>query len=325
MLKILTVALTLSLLFLFLSAGPVPNTVGSGYDSGKSGFSVRFGDEITPYHVTGVYVLPSQKLEIEATGFSTDTRFTLQSHAGQHRRLNNYSWEWQAPDKKGLYPVRIIDPVSADTVLLNIFVKVPRSEKKGEYLNGYRIGKYPITPLNGLEAYRAPRGFIEVTPENENTLISPNFTLRQFLCKQAGDYPKYVVLRERMLLKLERVLEESNNNGFSANTFTVMSGYRTPYYNKAIGNAQYSRHVYGDAADIFIDQNPKSGVMDDLNGDGVVDYKDAAMLYDMVEDLYHEPGSGIFTGGLGAYRERYPVRGPFIHVDTRGSIARWGR
>jgi hypothetical protein len=322
--KLLPVALTLSLLFL-LSAGPVSNTVGSGYKSGKSGFSVRFGDEITPYHVTGVFVLPSQKLEIEATGNSTDTRYILLSHAGHQKRLTNNGWEWQAPDKKGLYPVRIIDPVSADTVLLNIFVMVPRSEKKGDYLNGYRIGKYPLTPLNGLEAYRAPHGFIEVTPENENTLISPNFTLRQFLCKQAGDYPKYVVLRERLLLKLELLLEESNNNGISANTFTVMSGYRTPYYNRSIGNAQYSRHVYGDAADIYIDQNPKSGVMDDLNGDGVVDYKDAALLYDMVENLYHEQWYKQYIGGLGAYKERYPVRGPFIHVDARGSRARWGR
>lgn len=322
--KILTIALTLSLLFL-LSAGPVPNTAGSGYNSGKSGFSVRFGDEITPYHVTGVFVLPSEKLEIVATGYSTHTRYTLQAHAGQHRRLSNSSWEWQAPDQKGLYPVHIIDSVSADTVLLNIFVMVPRSEKKGEYLNGYRIGNYPVTPLNGLEAYQAPQGFIEVTPENENTLISPNFTLRQFLCKQAGDYPKYVVLRERMLLKLELILEKSNNSGYSANTFTVMSGYRTPYYNKSIGNAQYSRHVYGDAADIFIDQNPKSDVMDDLNGDGLVDYKDAAIFYDLVEELYHEPWYNKYIGGLGAYRERYPVRGPFIHVDTRGSRARWGR
>jgi hypothetical protein len=312
-------------MLLLLSAGPASNSGNPGYNSGKSGFTVRFGDETTPYHVTGVFVLPSQKLEIEAKGYSANTRYTLNSYAGQHRRLSNSSWEWRAPDQKGLYPVRVIDPISADTVLLNIFVMVPSSEKNGEYLNGYRIGKYPITPLNGLEAYRAPRGFIEVTPENENTLISPNFTLQQFLCKQAGGYPKYVVLRERLLLKLELLLEESNNNGFSANTFTVMSGYRTPFYNKAIGNAQYSRHVYGDAADIYIDQNPKSGTMDDLNGDGKVDHKDAAILYDMIEKLYHEPWYSRYIGGLGAYRERYPVRGPFIHVDARGTRARWGR
>jgi hypothetical protein len=315
---------TLSLLFL-LSATPASETGSSEFNSGKSGFSVRFGEEITPYHVTGVFVLPSQKIEIEALSHSAGTRFSLHSQSGQHRRLSNSGWEWQAPEKKGLYPVRIIDPISADTVLLNIFVMVPRSEKKGEYLNGYRIGKYPVTPLNGLEAYRGPRGFVEVTRENEHTLISPNFNLKQFLCKQAGDYPKYVVLRERLLLKLELILEESNKNGYRANSFTVMSGYRTPYYNRAIGNGQYSRHVYGDAADIFIDHNPKSGIMDDLNRDGKIDHKDAVLLYDMIENLYNEQWYKRYVGGLGAYKERYPVRGPFIHVDARGSRARWGR
>ena len=38
-----------------------------------------------------------------------------------------------------------------------------------------------------------------------------------------------------------------------------MSGFRTPQYNKGGGNtggrAGLSRHMYGDAADIFIDSN----------------------------------------------------------------------
>ena len=30
------------------------------------------------------------------------------------------------------------------------------------------------------------------------------------------------------------------------------------------GNVKYSRHVYGGAADIFIDENPKDEMMDDF-------------------------------------------------------------
>ena len=52
-----------------------------------------------------------------------------------------------------------------------------------------------------------------------------------------------------------------------------MSGYRPPF--SAIGNVQYSRHVWGGAADFYIDQSPKDGVMDDLNKDGVVNREDA--------------------------------------------------
>ena len=60
-------------------------------------------------------------------------------------------------------------------------------------------------------------------------------------------------LRPRLLLKLEMMLEKVNAAGYRCDTFQVMSGYRTPHYNMAIGNVKYSRHVWGGAADIFVD------------------------------------------------------------------------
>jgi hypothetical protein len=60
--------------------------------------------------------------------------------------------------------------------------------------------------------------------------------------KQPGGYPKYLVLRERLLLKLEMLLEEAARAGLPVTTFQIMSGYRTPYYNRSIGNeTRYSR------------------------------------------------------------------------------------
>ena len=102
-----------------------------------------------------------------------------------------------------------------------------------------------------------------------------------------------------------------------------MSGYRTPFYNRAIGNVKYSRHLWGGAADIFIDEDPKDGTMDDLNRDGIINYKDAAVLYDIVDDLYGKPFYRIFMGGLGRYKKT-ANHGPFVHVDVRGFRARWG-
>jgi uncharacterized protein YcbK (DUF882 family) len=102
-----------------------------------------------------------------------------------------------------------------------------------------------------------------------------------------------------------------------------MSGYRTPYYNHAIGNVKYSRHLWGGAADIFIDVAPADGVMDDLDGDGTVDVRDAHVLYELVDTMYGSPLYEPFVGGLGAYRTT-PAHGPFIHVDARGFRARWG-
>jgi uncharacterized protein YcbK (DUF882 family) len=118
-------------------------------------------------------------------------------------------------------------------------------------------------------------------------------------------------------------LEQVNKLGYRCDTFYVLSGYRTPYYNKSIGNVKYSRHLWGGAADIFIDENPKDNYMDDLNKDGVINWKDSEVIYNIVDDLYGEPFYDMFVGGLGWYRKT-PSHGPFVHVDVRGSRARWG-
>jgi len=192
-----------------------------------------------------------------------------------------------------------------------------------------------------------------VTEENENTYVSPHFRLRQFLCKQDGDYPKYITLDPRLLTVLEAVLQKVNERGRHSQTLSIMSGYRTPYYNRAIGNSTtYSRHLWGDAADIFVDASPLDGEMDDLNRDGVVNIHDTEFLYAIVAEMYeprvqrflagsffNEPilqqlvTNGyaddariqkLLTGGLARYRET-GSHGPFVHVDVRGVFTRWGR
>jgi len=315
-------AITFFLYYITLPANAADARV---FSPEQAEFSVKFKNEISPYNVIGIFLLPGETTFIEVVNSSTAGKFILKHSGGQVNRINNRQWRLKAHTTPGLYPATIYNPEQTDSVTLNIFVMVPRSEKRRGYLNGYRIGHYPVTPLRGLAAYRAPKGFIEVTPENENTYLSPHFQLKQFLCKQAGDYPKYVVLQERLLLKLQLILERVNERGYFADTFVIMSGYRTPYYNRAIGNVQYSRHVYGDAADIYIDTRPPYGTMDDLNGDGRIDHRDAAILYEIIDELYPHPWYKPFRGGLGLYKERPGVRGPFVHVDTRGNRARWGR
>ena len=63
--------------------------------------------------------------------------------------------------------------------------------------------------------------------------------------------------------------------------------------------------------------------MDDLNGDGRVTRADANFLYDFADRLYRGR-SDLDAGGIGAYGAN-AVHGPFVHVDGRGSRARWGR
>jgi len=223
-------------------------------------------------------------------------------------------WTWTAPGTPGWYPLRVVSTDQRDTVAIQAFVLVPYQTLRGDYLNGYRIGRYPARALRGLDIYRPPAGFIEVTRANENVFVSPHFQLKQFVCKQAGGYPKYVVLNAALLDRLEQLLGLVHDAGYRVSTFYVMSGYRTPAYNLAIGNVRYSRHTWGSAADIFIDEN-HDGRMDDLNGDGRTDERDAQVLYDLFDGTQSR-------GGLGKYAST-EAHGPFVHVDLRDRRARW--
>ena len=174
-----------------------------------------------------------------------------------------------------------------------------------------------------MNIYRPPKGFIEVTEENEHVFVSPHFQLKQFICKQPSGYPKYLVLKESLLLKLEHILGQVNSQGYSCESFHIMTGYRTPFYNYAIGNAKYSRHLWGGAADFFIDVNPKDEMMDDLNRDGAIDWKDAAVIYRMINKMQWKSEYQPFLGGLARYKKT-ASHGPFVHIDVRGKSTRWG-
>ncbi|MBN2029681.1 hypothetical protein JW824_05495 [bacterium] len=270
----------------------------------------------------GVFIIPDEQIAIQIVGDEKTDTYEIYLSGGSITSLDKNEWRFQPPQNPGLYPITIIRSAMQDSMILNVFVMVPYKELKGEYLNGYRIGEYPTTLLNELLIYSPPKGFIEVTKENEDTFISPHFQLKSFVSKQDGDYPKYVVLRERLLLKLELILEKINEKGYACGTLHIMSGYRTPYYNKLIGNVKYSRHVWGGAADIFVDVNPRDGMMDDLNQDGQINYHDAEIIYDIIDKMYGRPFYEMFIGGLGWYR-RTLSHGPFVHVDVRGFRARW--
>ena len=287
----------------------------------SAAFSLKIDGMVCPYDVFSRFVLPGDTVELQVLRPRPDTPYFLRGPGGSRLESVTGSWTWQAPAEPGLHVLQVSG--GGATITLNVFVQVPLNRIEGGKLNGYAIGDYPAKPLKGLAIYKPPRGLIEVTRENEDTLVSPHFRLKQFLCKQDGGYPKYLVLKERLLLKLERLLQQVNAAGYRCDTFHVMSGYRTPHYNAAIGNVQYSRHVWGGAADIFIDQSPADGMMDDLNHDGSIDYRDAAVLYDLVDGLYGEEDYQPYVGGLGRYKKT-ATHGPFVHVDVRGFRARWG-
>jgi len=230
-------------------------------------------------------------------------------------------WNYESPKESGNYEIKIEDTSSNKVMIINMLVLVPITEMKDEYLNGYRIGKYPETSYKGRNNYKKPEGFIEITEENKNLYITPHFQLRQFLCKQESGWPKYLVLEPKLILKIEHILALLNTQGLEAKTLFIMSGYRTPFYNKAIGNVKYSRHIFGDAADIYVDED-LDGVIDDLDKDGKGTMLDALILHELVNEIEANPENEHFVGGMGKYNKN-SAHTYFIHVDTRGYKARW--
>jgi hypothetical protein len=293
----------------------------SAFQDDRAGFAVQFRDDVNPYTILGVFVRPGETVPFAVDSFRPGGRYEITVGKGKVRHTGPAAWSWRAPLAKGLYPMRVVERPSGRAMTFNLFVMVERRASASGALNGYRIGSYPRQPLKNNPVYLPPTGFVEVTAANRNVPIAPHFTLGQFLCKQGAGYPKYVALRERLLLKLERILSGINAAGLHADTLYVMSGYRTPVYNAALKDTRYSRHMYGDAADVFVDQN-RDGVMDDLNHDGKHDQKDALYLKNLIDRLQGRPDWKPYLGGLGDYRTT-AAHGPFVHVDTRGFAAHW--
>lgn len=233
--------------------------------------------------------------------------------------IDGTAWtpSWRAPQTAQTLPATLMSG-STTIANINIFVLEPRSNiDSNGWLNGYRIGTYPRN---------APDGFIKLSgPDDRETKLSPHFKVGQFLCKQQPNHwPKYVLVSQNNVRRLEALLKSLNDDRTTdADTFFVMSGFRTPFYNTAIGSAKSSRHMYGDAADIYVDYRPRNGIMDDLNRDGEITKADANWLYDYAQTLFKKR-TDLPKGGIGAYRAN-AVHGPFVHVDGRGTTARWGR
>jgi hypothetical protein len=223
---------------------------------------------------------------------------------------------WVAPMTSGVHRLTVKNSNDVETAKITLFVLTPSSEisSKG-YIGKYRIGKYPRN---------TPEGFIRLDKKDVSLPVSPNFKVGQFLCKQQPKvWPKYLLVSSDNLERLETLLEDLNEKrDTQADTLFVMSGYRTPFYNSAIGSAKFSRHMYGDAADVYVDTKPRNGTMDDLNRDGKITKADADFLYDYAQDLFDV--EQLTEGGLGSYKAN-AVHGPFVHIDARGRPARWGR
>jgi len=244
-------------------------------------------------------------------------RFVAPSRASSIPILRELFGE-QAEKHAGVYPA------VADGGAFHFITMRPFADKIRGRIGSYQIGFFPSERAARATGASNPDGFVEVTTANRDTPISEHFRLRDFLTHDQVDvWPKYLVLQESLVDKLELVMAELRSSGIAVQTLHVMSGFRTPQYNAqgvgAGGRVQDSRHQYGDAADVFV-MNGRAEWMSDLNGDGRVDTKDARVMAQAVERV--ERAHPDLVGGVGIYRGN-GAHGPFVHIDVRGTRARW--
>jgi uncharacterized protein YcbK (DUF882 family) len=120
--------------------------------------------------------------------------------------------------------------------------------------------------------------------------LSPHFHTREFACHDGTPAPSFSY--EALEVLCQRYLEPLRR---AYGPVEVHSGYRTPAYNRAVGGAPASFHVYSDerqgvAADVSCQRGTPTG--------------------------WYRAMDALRAPGLGRY-------GDHLHVDTRRVRSRW--
>ena len=121
--------------------------------------------------------------------------------------------------------------------------------------------------------------------------LSKNFKKSEFKCRDGYGVPdKYMDNLIELVENLQIIRDHIKV------PMHIISGYRSPKYNRKIGGARKSQHMKARAADI------------------VVKSLKPTELREIILNLIKE--GKIKKGGVGLYRS-------FVHYDTRGWNARW--
>lgn len=121
--------------------------------------------------------------------------------------------------------------------------------------------------------------------------LTENFALHEFRCNDGTDVPDEYMDNVQLLADNLQIIRNEINQ-----PMILVSGYRSPEYNKSIGSRPTSQHRLAKAADIVVkDMTPKQ-------------------VWEVIIRLIKE--KKIHSGGVGLYTT-------FVHYDVRGRNARW--
>ena len=124
--------------------------------------------------------------------------------------------------------------------------------------------------------------------------LSASFRVREFAC---SDHSDPIFIDSELVDILQKIRDHFGK------PVHITSGFRTAAYNKTIsGSAKYSQHLYGKAADIYVEG---------VTVNTVATYAETLL---------------VNRGGIGRYRKdaAHPTRKTgWVHIDTRTEKSRW--
>ena len=280
----------------------------------------------------------------------TDERFGAAGGAVAGNGANGFTLT--APKEGGDYALTISSKTGAFDdyrVLLIVAYKAAMTRQRDKKswdasVGGARLGTYldpvfaPIKPSWRVYVHRVkyppPSWFVKITPANKDCRLSPYLRIEAMVALPQRDVTKpdkarvrhtdYFALDYHFIDKLTALGDRlTKDKGVTLTEFRPTSVFRTPAHNKRIGGANYSRHMYGDAADILVDEDD-DGRMDDLNKDGKINRKDGRIIAEALREL--ERAGTVKIGGIGLYESPPGINtvGSYVHLDARGYTMRWG-
>ncbi|MBN1475832.1 hypothetical protein JXA47_03670, partial [Candidatus Sumerlaeota bacterium] len=203
-----------------------------------------------------------------------------------------------------------------------------------EYLQTLE-GDYEWVHANA-DRFEVPLWFYPVTEESRDWWISPHLRLGEFVLDHTWfslGMPQWVAIEPRLVSKLEDLAALMHGSGFEFDHFTLIYGFRPPSYNlgrierdaEETLKSPFSQHMYGQAADLIIDTDGDLR-LDDLNGDGEVTVRDAAVIMSFINalDRHYRTEGDPRVGGAGIYDHHdffeRPILSPYAHLDVRGFL-----
>lgn len=177
-----------------------------------------------------------------------------------------------------------------------------------------KYAKYSFSDRLVYKTFLKNRSYFIIKGTDIYYYLVGKFRIKDFLSKDKyygknikeieKSHIQYFLVDKRILYKTLDVIIELKENNYNYEAFIIKDGHRNPRYNVSKGGASKSRHMYGDAVDIYVG---------DVNKDGKYTKDDKDIIYKMLNKKII-----AYNGGIG----RYPGS-RVLHYDVRGYRARW--